>query len=96
MLIPTDHGFRIQGAVNFDNVSLWRQACEKWIAEHTNIHSFVIDLSETKDQDASCFALILSLMRFAQKNKLTFSLTQVPVSMKRMGKMFGLSDFING
>ena len=96
MLISTDNGFCIQGAVNFDNVMSWRRAGEKWITDHAAMRSFVIDLSEVKDQDSSCFALLLSLMRFAQKNQLTVSLTQVPISMKQMGKMFGLSDFING
>lgn len=94
MLIPTANGFRIQGAVNFNNIVRTRLMCEQWMKEHASLHSFVIDLSEMKDQDASCFSLLLSLQRTAHKNNLTFSLTNIPLSMQRMAKMFGLSDVI--
>ncbi len=94
MLIPETNGFRVQGAVNFENVVALRRAGEQWMKEHTSANPFVIDLSEMKDQDASSFSLLLSWLRSAQKNKLSFSLHHASASLRRMEKMFGLMGVI--
>lgn len=91
MLIPQTDGFRVQGAVNFQNVVALCRAGEQWMKAYTGTNSFVIDLSEMKDQDASSFSLLLSWERAARKNKCAFSLANVPVSLQRMSKMFGLN-----
>jgi anti-anti-sigma factor len=90
MLIPIVNGFRIQGAVSFENVVALRSAGEQWIKAHVATNPFVIDLSDMKDQDASSISLLLSWLRAAQKNNVSFSLLHVPQSLQRMSKMFGL------
>jgi ABC-type transporter Mla MlaB component len=94
MLKPTSNGFRIEGAVNFGNVAALHRVGAQWIRAHESAHSFVIDLSDMQDQDASSFALLLSWHRLAQKNKLSFSLEHVPVSMQKMSHLFGLSNLL--
>lgn len=94
MLIPETDGFRVQGAVNFENVVALRCAGEQWMKARTTTNPFVIDLSEMKDFDASSFSLLLSWLRSAQKNKLSFSLNHAPASLQRMEKMFGLIGVI--
>ena len=94
MIIPITNGFRVQGIVNVDNVADLRRAGEQWMKTNATANPFVIDLSEMKDQDASSFSLLLSWLRAAQKNKLSFSLHQASPSLQRMGKMFGLTGVI--
>ena len=94
MLEPTNNGFRVVGVVNFSNVADVRRAGEQWMKEHASSNPFTIDLSEMKDQDASSLALLLGWQRTAQKNKMSFFLERVPVSIQRMGSMFGLSSVI--
>lgn len=91
MLIPTANGFRVQGNVNFENVVALRRDGEQWMKAHAIANPFVIDLSEMKDQDASSISLLLSWERAARKNKWSFSLLHVPLSLQRMSKMFGLN-----
>lgn len=94
MLIPITNGFRVQGAVNVENVAALRSVGEQWMKAHATANPFMIDLSEMKDQDASSFSLLLSWERVARQNKWSFSLTHIPMSLQRMSKMFGLTDVI--
>lgn len=91
MLIPIANGFRIQGTVSFENVVALRCAGEQWMKAHSATSPFVIDLSGMKDQDASSISLLLSWLRAAQKNNVSFSLLHVPQSLERMSNMFGLN-----
>ncbi len=94
MLIPITNGFRVQGAVNFENVVALRRVGEQWMKEYASANPFVIDLLEMKDQDASSLSLLLSWHRSARKNKLSFSLNHASASLQRMEKMFGLMGVI--
>lgn len=88
-IITTDHGFRVQGEVSFENVVGARLQGEKLLVR--NMMSCVIDLSEMKDQDASPVSLLLCWQRLANKNKIKLSFLHVSSSMQRMRILFGLN-----
>lgn len=94
MLVSTVNGFQVQGIVSFDNVALLRRAGEQWMQQHASLNSFVIDLLQMKEQDASVLSLLLSWQRIAIKNNWSFSLTNVSTSLQRMAAMFGLTSII--
>lgn len=89
MLLPIENGFRIQGEVSFNNVVSLRAAGEKYFST-ASANRITIDLSEMKERDASCFSLLLSLMRLAKKRNGHVSVVHASSSLQQMAQMFGI------
>ena len=88
VIVSTNDGFSVAGSVSFDNVVALRKQGEKLL---TTSKSAVIDFSELKDQDASPLSLLVCWQRFAKQKKCELKIIHMPLSMQRMGKLFGLN-----
>lgn len=96
VITPTIDGFSVRGRATFDNVVALRYEGEKLLAQHFLKNKFVkINFSDFKDHNPSSFSLILCWMRLAKKVNGEIQFVNQPVSMQRMGKMFGLTRVAN-
>lgn len=96
-IVSANNGFCIDGHVGFFNVTALRIEGDKYIERfNATPHGddFAIDLSQMRDDSAVTLSLILCWMRRMQKKQCRIQLMHVPLSLARMAKMFGLSEFI--
>lgn len=91
----TPEGFSLQGNVTLHNVLVLRKQGEKLLKQClTNNKSVTINLSHFKDHHASSFSLLLCWLRLAKQNHCHIAFVNLPLSMQRMSKLFGLSILV--
>src|SRR3990167_5415282 len=96
-IIPNDRGLSIEGSATFHNVVALRQLGEQALRTHFLKNKLaVIHFSNFKDHNASSFSLLLCWMRLAKQNDARLQFNDLPDSMRRMEKMFGLTGVCNG